>query len=96
MARVCKSIIPIFLGINQSCKHLDPKWLACVLSGQVDDSLLPQVILLDTSNSPHLAHFCSGTNNLDSDVGLGLDCSIFVVGELRWCGIGIPLDITRN
>lgn len=57
---------------------------------------IPQVVLLDTSDSPHLANFRSSTNNLDSHVGLGLDGSIFVVCELGWCGIGVPFDIARD
>jgi hypothetical protein len=55
-----------------------------------------QVVLFDTSNGPHLANLCSSADNLDSNVRLWFDNGILVVGELRWCRIGIPLDVVRD
>lgn len=58
--------------------------------------ILPQIILLDTSDSPHLADFGSCSNNLYSYMRSGFDDGIFVVCELGGRRVGIPLDIAGN
>lgn len=57
---------------------------------------VPKVILLDTTDSPHLSDLGSCTDDLDADVSPWLDDSVFVISELRGGGIGIPLDITGD
>lgn len=61
-----------------------------------DEDSIPQVILLDTTNSPHLADFRSRSNNLDSNVRAGLNGSIFVIRKLGRRSVGIPFNIARN
>ena len=57
---------------------------------------LPKVILLDTANGKHSADFCSRTDQFASDVSADLNHLILIVRELRWSGIGVELDVTRN
>lgn len=48
---------------------------------------LPEVVLVDGANSPHLGHFSPNTDELETNVGTGFDGQALVVGELRWCGV---------
>ena len=57
---------------------------------------IPKVILLDATNSPQFANFITSTKNLDTHVCANFDGGFMPVGELRWSGIGIPLDIRRD
>ncbi len=63
----------------------------CVRKGSI-----PEVILLNATDSQDIAHLSSRTYNLDTDLSVDLDRGVFVVGELRWGGVGIVIDVLRN
>jgi len=55
-----------------------------------------KVVLLDTTNRPHLSNLGSSSNNLHADMRRGLDYGVLVVSKLWRRPVGIPLDIAWN
>lgn len=51
--------------------------------------ILPQVILIDGSDSPHFGDLSTNTNKLETNMCARFNSQAFVIRELRWCGIGI-------
>lgn len=56
----------------------------------------PEVIFFDAAYSPHLSDLTSSSNDLDANVGAGLDHGVFVVSKLRWRRIRVPFYLARD
>jgi len=57
---------------------------------------IPKVIFLDAPYGPQFTNFGTSTEYLDANMSSYFDSGIIVVGELRWCGVGLPFDIVGN
>ncbi|KAL3961810.1 hypothetical protein ACCO45_003333 [Purpureocillium lilacinum] len=58
--------------------------------------IVPEIVLLDAANRPHLSNLGTGAYDLDPHVCPGLDDSVLIVSELWRCGVGVPFDVARN
>ena len=55
--------------------------------------IVPEKVLLDGANGPHLAHLGPRANHLNAHVGVGLNDHVIVVGVLGRRRVRVPLDV---
>lgn len=76
------------------CIFGQPMLLGGVLDIQCQS--LPQVVFLDATDRIHGSHVTPQTNQLNTQICPLLNDLVSMIGELRWRGIRIPLDVRRN
>lgn len=69
---------------------------ASLVQNEAERVQVPQVVLVHGTHGPHIGHLGSQSNELEPDVGAGLDSQALMVCELGRCGVGIVDTVLGN